>query len=89
MTFTKTYYLVKVVGEDKYYPRQQRIWKSRTEPLESIMSGEMGDISKAWYIQQAHAKGAITGINNSLSNYDKPKINLEIVPVTVRLEIND
>lgn len=79
MIFTKTYYLVKVVGQDSYRPRKYIRDLSGTT-LEHIMST---DIGKCWYAKEAHAKGAIT----QHKNYHSNEPALEIVPITVKIEV--
>lgn len=84
MTFTKTYYLVKVVGQDQYLPRKdsENIGECT---LEQAMSK---DISKWWFSKKEYAQSRVTLRTNPRGAYRDDLDPLEIVPITVKLEID-
>ncbi len=82
--FTKTYYLVKVVGIDVYFPRKDFLDGPPIASLGFLMSG---DIGKSWYSKESYAKAAITNLKKDWSYYKHH--DFEIVPLTVKIEIND
>lgn len=81
MRVTKTYYLIKVVGEDRYF---SRTYANFTKSSVDFFSE---DISKHWYTKESYAKGHITSYNKIHTIYDRtPPLALEVVPVQVTVD---